>query len=259
MLTLKEIVKEGGLRNMPAHKIRGILREYIQIVILNSLYRQRQAKNIYFLGGTALRFLDNLSRFSEDLDFDACKLPFKVFKGLLDIIANELTHLGFQAEYTCREKDTLLLADIKLKGLLKNYQISSNPKEKLKVKLEINRPDYHLASETEVISGFGYLFPVSFMRRSGIFAEKILCLLNRNRGRDIYDIIFMLQKKYPVDMEILKHKKVVGDYGRIILQQVGKKTEKELRYLAAQVRPFLFNEEEAQRVQKVKFYLERLI
>ena len=46
-----------------------ILREYLQILFLSYLYREKQADKIYFKGGTALRLLFGSPRFSEDLDF----------------------------------------------------------------------------------------------------------------------------------------------------------------------------------------------
>ena len=46
-----------------------ILREYLQLMFLSYLYREKEATSIYFKGGTAIRLLFNSPRFSEDLDF----------------------------------------------------------------------------------------------------------------------------------------------------------------------------------------------
>jgi len=45
------------------------VREFLQIVILKIIYDKGFFKNIAFVGGTALRILYDLRRFSEDLDF----------------------------------------------------------------------------------------------------------------------------------------------------------------------------------------------
>jgi predicted nucleotidyltransferase component of viral defense system len=45
------------------------LREIIQIQTLKIIDQQGFSKNIAFVGGTALRILYDLNRFSEDLDF----------------------------------------------------------------------------------------------------------------------------------------------------------------------------------------------
>jgi predicted nucleotidyltransferase component of viral defense system len=43
--------------------------EIFQILILHSLYSLKESKDVYFQGGTAIRWCYNGSRFSEDLDF----------------------------------------------------------------------------------------------------------------------------------------------------------------------------------------------
>ena len=46
-----------------------IIREYLQLLFLNYLYRQKESDKICFKGGTAIHFMFNSPRFSEDLDF----------------------------------------------------------------------------------------------------------------------------------------------------------------------------------------------
>ena len=45
------------------------LREYLQSLVLRSFYESEAFRCVAFVGGTALRFLHGLPRFSEDLDF----------------------------------------------------------------------------------------------------------------------------------------------------------------------------------------------
>src|SRR5690554_5495458 len=49
-----------------------MLKEYIQLLILDFLSTTPFIKKIAFIGGTNLRLLKGIDRFSEDLDFD-CK------------------------------------------------------------------------------------------------------------------------------------------------------------------------------------------
>jgi len=46
-----------------------VVREYLQALIMRSLHESQAFRSIVFMGGTALRFLYNLPRYSEDLDF----------------------------------------------------------------------------------------------------------------------------------------------------------------------------------------------
>jgi predicted nucleotidyltransferase component of viral defense system len=47
----------------------GYLKEFLQTHILKQIYELPESKNLYFYGGTAIRFLLGLNRLSEDLDF----------------------------------------------------------------------------------------------------------------------------------------------------------------------------------------------
>ena len=67
------IVKEEAIslaRNIadPAQRLN-MLREYLQALVLRSLHESEAFQCLAFVGGTALRFLYGLPRFSEDLDF----------------------------------------------------------------------------------------------------------------------------------------------------------------------------------------------
>lgn len=46
-----------------------VFREYLQLVFLNKLYKKEESSRIFFKGGTAILFLWNAPRFSEDLNF----------------------------------------------------------------------------------------------------------------------------------------------------------------------------------------------
>lgn len=49
-----------------------LLKEYLQLVILDYLSTTPYIRNMVFIGGTNLRLVKGIDRFSEDLDFD-CK------------------------------------------------------------------------------------------------------------------------------------------------------------------------------------------
>jgi predicted nucleotidyltransferase component of viral defense system len=73
MLNLEQIQNyfPPQIRENPAHK-KYIVKEYIQLMILNFLATSKFVKKITFIGGTNLRLVKGIDRFSEDLDFD-CK------------------------------------------------------------------------------------------------------------------------------------------------------------------------------------------
>ncbi len=55
-------------QNDPGMRLN-VVREYIQAFVLRSLHESEASNSITFVGGTALRFLEDLPRYSEDLDY----------------------------------------------------------------------------------------------------------------------------------------------------------------------------------------------
>ncbi len=80
-----------------------ILKEYIQLLILDYLTTTRVLKKITFIGGTCLRLAMGIDRFSEDLDFDCKEFSKKNFTDMTDFILAFLQRSGLRA--VTREKN----------------------------------------------------------------------------------------------------------------------------------------------------------
>jgi predicted nucleotidyltransferase component of viral defense system len=78
-----------------------------------------------------------------------------------------------------------------------------------------------------------------------LFADKIDALVKKNRGRHLYDIIFMLSNKYPIDRKVLKALGIKEDPLDLINKRVKGFARSELKRQAEVLRPFLFDEKEA--------------
>ena len=74
------------------------------------------------------------------------------------------------------------------------------------VKIEINRPAWKMNTESAILNMFGYSFPLLVMNRGALLAENIHALFHRARGRDIYDTLFILRNKFPLDQYVLDSK-----------------------------------------------------
>jgi predicted nucleotidyltransferase component of viral defense system len=66
---MKEDLKSRLQASWEAAEARNRVREYLQARILSSLQRSGAMVPLAFQGGTALRFLYSIRRYSEDLDF----------------------------------------------------------------------------------------------------------------------------------------------------------------------------------------------
>lgn len=171
-----------------------IVREYLQLAFLNSFYQNRQAQKVYFKGGTALRLIFLSPRFSEDLDFSTT------------LSKEEITALVKKAELLM-QKD---LPELKILFLY-----SGKEGIRFRIKYEsprfkypqIVRLDFNLVKKAEkpVISVITTKFPImifstiSHLSLAEIFAEKISALGGRDKGRDFYDVWYLMKKGMALD------------------------------------------------------------
>src|SRR3989344_6174307 len=96
MISIEEIKK---FYPSDIHKYnRGLLREYLQYLILSLIFSHKIGRKLTFLGGTCLRIVYGSKRFSEDLDFDNKNLTEGEFTLLSQYIAKELEKLGLKVE-----------------------------------------------------------------------------------------------------------------------------------------------------------------
>ncbi|MDZ7636086.1 MAG: nucleotidyl transferase AbiEii/AbiGii toxin family protein [Bacteroidales bacterium] len=85
------------VRDDPNFK-RYMLKEYIQLLILDYLSATAWIKKITLIGGTCLRLLKGIDRFSEDIDFDCKDLSKEEFLRMTDDIIRLLLRNGFNVE-----------------------------------------------------------------------------------------------------------------------------------------------------------------
>lgn len=118
-------------RCITAADYENALKEIIQEIGLLGLYRAKFFEHAAFYGGTSLRILYGLDRFSEDLDFSLLK-PDANFslKPYLDAIKTELNALDFSV--------TVMTKDKNIETPIESAFIKANTKEHL---LKIKVPE----------------------------------------------------------------------------------------------------------------------
>ena len=259
MLSNDYLMEEAEELGLPATKRRAILREYIQNIILNNIYKSREGIRMYFMGGTALRYCYRLPRLSEDLDFNAKNLSYRVLLKISEDAVKSLEYEGFNAELTTDERDGLYTAKINLPDIMHQYGITDKRGVDLMVKLEVDQPSWTLKTQPHILSHYGFNYTATVMAESALITEKLLAMMNRTRGRDIYDLIYMLKKKFPFDTAILKANNIKEKPENLIINRLENLPEKELVRLAKQVKPFLFREDDLEPVIKALEYAKKYL
>lgn len=260
MLTYETLIEQAKIRGLPANKIRGILKEYLQILILKEISRSRLGKQLYFLGDTYLRLAHNIKRFSEDLDFNAYNMKTEDFNLLIDYVKREIVRTGIRAAVNFKHYDNLLISNIIFPDIEERYgAASASGRKGFMIKVEANRPSYKMETETNVISGFGEIFPIICMKKEYIFADKVDAMIKKNRARHIYDVIFMIANNFPISKKILSYNKIKQSPEEAILNRVNSISKSELQKLAGSLQPFLFDEKDAGLITNAPVVIEKLL
>jgi len=182
-----------------------IMREYLQVYVLRVMYDAGVFRYTAFLGGTALRFLYNLPRFSEDLDFSLVKDGQYNFSDIIDKIKNELILAGYDITVSSRQDKAVHSAFVKFSGLMYEAGISPLKDKKLSIKLEIDsNPPPGAAVKSDIVNKY---FPLSFLSYdvASLFAGKLHALLSRKytKGRDFFDLGWYLSRWKDISPNIL--------------------------------------------------------
>ena len=185
------------------------LREILQEMALLGLWRAKFFEKAAFYGGTALRILYGLDRFSEDLDFSLLRPDPEFDLGRYSkALQLELSAFGFNVEVVQKEKGSgtpIQSAFLKADTLTQLLEVRAGetilggiPKGKLiKIKLEVDtEPPPGFETEARFL-----LNPIPFTVRAyalpDLFAGKMHALLCRRwktrvKGRDWYDFVWFV-------------------------------------------------------------------
>lgn len=176
-----------------------ILKEYIQLLILDFLSTTPYIGKIVFIGGTNLRLVKGIDRFSEDLDFDCKDLSKDEFYEMTNAILIFLLRNGLRAEVRDRENEKLkaFRRNIHFPQLLFDFGLTGYRDERFLIKVE--GQDQKIAYESVLvnINGCGFYFPFPVPSDGVLCSMKISAMLSRNKGRDFYDAMFLLGQIKP--------------------------------------------------------------
>jgi len=176
------------------------LREYLQAFVLRSFHESESFRPLAFVGGTALRFLHGLPRFSEDLDFSLVSGDGYAGKEWMAKVKRDLTLAGFNPEVTWNDRKVVHTGWVRVAGVLYDAGLSAMPTEKLAIKLEIDtRPPAGAHCERRVVTRY-VTFLLQHYDLPSLLAGKLHAAITRKyaKGRDWYDLMWYLSQRPPV-------------------------------------------------------------
>jgi len=219
------------------------LKEIIQEIALLGLWRIKFFEKAAFYGGTSLRILYGLNRFSEDLDFSLLE-PNDNFDLSLynNAVQKELSAFGFESEVISKPKISTQIVSAFIKAGTKIQLLNLKVPDKLvrllpgdqqlKIKMEVDIiPPPHFKTETKTLLQ-PIPFSVNAYRLEDILAGKIHAMLYRDwqlriKGRDWYDFVWFMGRKVAVRLDYLEQRLIQSGQW----EKMKRLTEKDLKTL----------------------------
>jgi predicted nucleotidyltransferase component of viral defense system len=253
MLTLPEL-KKYYPENIYQNHLKGILVEYVQCELLDSIFKFEQSSKISFMGGTAIRIIYGSSRFSEDLDFDNFGLSFEDFKGLLESVVRDMQLKGFGIEFRFVEKGAFHCY-IKFPKILNQSGLTNHENEKILVRIDTVKKERLFDPVPFFINKFDLYRKILVNPSDIVLSQKLIAATNRKvaKGRDFYDISYLYGFTVP-NFEYIE--KYLGEGQRSFIDNLLEECDKlDFNSLTRDVEPFLIDNASTERVTNFKDFI----
>ena len=210
---LKNISQNLQSQGVDSQKVRIYLKDYLQDVLLYVIYNNSELKNLIFYGGTCLRKIYKLNRFSEDLDFEAnFDLNLERTSAILLSYFSK-NKLGRVSSSIQKGKNINRVA-VKFQNLYE-INLSVHKTEKLHVKVEVNdKLTGNYPTELTPYMKDQYSMLIKHYDLATLMAGKITACLTRVfkkgrtgieiKGRDFYDLVWFMQQNIVPNKKKLK-------------------------------------------------------
>jgi len=210
-----------------------IFREYIQLVFLQKLYQKTPSQQIYFKGGTAIHLIYHAPRFSEDLDFSVA-LSAKAFDAYIQSVLKRMEN---EEGVSWKEKKSLAGKQYLLTAPPGTLPYSTTVALDFSFREKVFSPAHSI-----IQTAYPVLFTsfVHHLSQEEILAEKVRAIMTRRKGRDLYDLWYLLSKGTLVESDLVRKKldyyKLTDVTGDDILKRIASFPQKDF---VLDLRPFV--------------------
>lgn len=238
---LEDLANYGGL---DAETRRNALKEELQYYVLNFIYHHPEYSSWIMYGGSALRIIHGLDRMSVDLDFE---VSHAVTEKFLEELKKEMDE-HFANTYGTNV-DFLTIKTTKGRGLLLKFTVGEelsfgHSSKQIHIKIDLNHfVAPKTVTERRPINRDQLSFVIITYNMSALMASKIAAIFLRGtrgvgdavyeeKGRDIYDLLWYMNKKVVPDFDYISAKDIDIKDPRILFDkltiQINKVSDKNL-------------------------------
>ena len=184
------------------------LREELQLLMLNILNENNHFNNIAFLGGTALRILYKIRRFSEDLDFSLVDKEKYDFDTILEDLGRAFTRRNLKYSFKVRKQVSAVKSVlVKFTNLLYKLKLSPLKDENIIIKLDIDEnPPLGFITEFTTLRE-NAMIGINHFDQPSMFAGKLHAILKREytKGRDYFDLLWFISSGIKPNIKFLEN------------------------------------------------------
>ena len=171
---------------------RAVVREYLQMRILQSLQNAGAMIPLAFHGGTALRLLYHMPRYSEDLDFALERQREQYdLRRYLTAIQRDLQAETYVVEIKLNERHVVHSAFIRFRGLFHRLGLSPHETEVLAIKLEIDTNPPAQATLAKLRFSIMLLLIYSIMTGRLFWPVSFMLFCSGNTSRGVIGMTFI--------------------------------------------------------------------
>ncbi len=256
MMLLNEIEK-----SYPEH-LKGfrqfILREYLQHKLLQIIFDSEYTRQLCFLGGTCLRIVHGNTRFSEDLDFDNTGLDEATFTEIAGLIKKQFELEGYEVDMKTVFKGAYHCY-IRFPELLFKEGLSGYSEEKILIQLDTEPQHFEFEPQQYILNRFDIFTQINVTPLDILLAQKFYAILNRsrNKGRDFYDVVFLLSLVEKPNYDYLRQKVNIATPGALKEAVLARCAAINMQEMAKDVQPFLFNPADARKLSLFGEYIQQ--
>jgi len=228
---------------------RYMLKEYLQLLILDHLANTPYISKVSFIGGTNLRLIQGIDRFSEDLDFDCKDLDEQAFMAMTDSVVQFLRQNNLEVETRDKPnpKLTAFRRNLYFPQMLFNLGLTGHREERLLLKIEVQDQGVQYQPVVTNVNKMGFFFGIQVPPLDVLCAMKFAAILARQKGRDYYDAIFLLSKTKP-NIDYLQTRTGISTMEELKATVCERLKEVDLHQKKRDFMHLLFNESNADRI-----------
>jgi len=256
MLNLQDIVNQYPPFLQPFKRF--MLKEYLQYKILEILFNSPYANKLVFLGGTCLRIVHDTTRFSEDLDFDNFNLSRAEFSAIEKLIQSSLEKEGYEVEVRQVIK-SVFHCYIRFPKLLYDNKLSNHQEEKILIRLDTEPQNFDFKPDAVWLNKFDVFTSIFSTPLNLLLAQKFYAILNRkrNKGRDFFDVVFLLGKNIQPNYAYLDLKLGINTPKALKKKLLAHCNMLNMADMGKDVAPFLFYPKDVKKVIHFSEYLSQ--